>query len=200
MFTGTGTIGMESSVVSLVSHGDRTLTLMHGYFGRRMLLLNQVHGAKAECSSTRTAVHADPDDLRKQLRKLKYKVVFITHVDTSTSVVNPVRELVEECGKAGVFSVVDSRLRHRRGAARLRQARRRHRVHSLAEGARRAAPGRCCLPPPTCDRVHGEARETHRVVLHEPPQMEAGDGRPKDVSGDPGDPGPSGTQGGADLR
>jgi aspartate aminotransferase-like enzyme len=39
---------MESSVVSLVSHGDRTLTLSTGYFGRRMLMLNQVHGAKAD--------------------------------------------------------------------------------------------------------------------------------------------------------
>ena len=47
VFTGSGTIGMESSVVSLISHGDRTLTLSTGYFGRRMLLLNQIHGAKA---------------------------------------------------------------------------------------------------------------------------------------------------------
>jgi aspartate aminotransferase-like enzyme len=33
--------------------------------------------------------------------------VFITHVDTSTSVSNSVRELVEECAKADVLSVVD---------------------------------------------------------------------------------------------
>src|SRR5579863_6437023 len=48
VFTGSGTIGMESSVVSLVSHGDRTLTLTNGYFGNRMLMLNQVHGARAD--------------------------------------------------------------------------------------------------------------------------------------------------------
>jgi alanine-glyoxylate transaminase/serine-glyoxylate transaminase/serine-pyruvate transaminase len=34
--------------------------------------------------------------------------VLITHVDTSSSVINPVKELVEECAKAGVLSVVDS--------------------------------------------------------------------------------------------
>ena len=39
---------MESSVVSLVSRGDRTLTLTNGYFGHRMLMLNQVHGARAD--------------------------------------------------------------------------------------------------------------------------------------------------------
>jgi alanine-glyoxylate transaminase/serine-glyoxylate transaminase/serine-pyruvate transaminase len=108
VFTGSGTIGMESSVISLVSHGDRTLTLMNGYFGHRMLMLNQVHGAKADSIDYPNGKAADPDSLRSQLQKNKYTVVFITHVDTSSSVINPVRELVEECQKAGVLSVVDS--------------------------------------------------------------------------------------------
>jgi aspartate aminotransferase-like enzyme len=107
VFTGSGTIGMETSVVSLVSHGDRTLTLSTGYFGRRMFLLNQIHGAKADVLEYKDGVHADPDDLRKKLRRNKYKAVFMTHIDTSTSVSNPVRELVEECVKADVFSIVD---------------------------------------------------------------------------------------------
>jgi len=108
VFTGSGTIGMESSVVSLVSHGDRTLTLMNGYFGHRMLMLNQVHGAQADSIDSPDGKAADPDTLRNELRKNKYSVVFITHVDTSSSVINPVDDLVEECQKAGVLSVVDS--------------------------------------------------------------------------------------------
>ncbi len=99
---------MESSVVSLVSHGDRTLTLMNGYFGHRMLMLNQVHGAKADSVEFPNGEAADPDTLRKKLRAADYKIVFITHVDTSSSVLNPVPELVDECAKAGVISVVDS--------------------------------------------------------------------------------------------
>jgi alanine-glyoxylate transaminase / serine-glyoxylate transaminase / serine-pyruvate transaminase len=108
VFTGSGTIGMESSVVSLVSHGDRTLTLMTGYFGHRMLMLNQVHGAQAGSMDLTEGKAADPDALRNELRKNKYSAVFMTHVDTSSSVINPVEELVEECNKAGVISVVDS--------------------------------------------------------------------------------------------
>jgi alanine-glyoxylate transaminase/serine-glyoxylate transaminase/serine-pyruvate transaminase len=108
VYTGSGTIGMESSVVSLVSHGDRTLTLVNGYFGHRMLMLNQVHGAKADSIDHSNGKAADPDSLRSQLQKNKYSVVFITHIDTSSSVINPVKELVEECQKAGVISVVDS--------------------------------------------------------------------------------------------
>ena len=108
VFTGSWTIGMESSVVSLVSRGDRTLTLTNGYFGHRMLMLNQVHGARADQLEFEGGRAADPDSLRKKLRGSKYTAVFITHVDTSTAVMNPVPELVEECSKAGVLSVVDS--------------------------------------------------------------------------------------------
>jgi len=108
VFTGSGTIGMESSVVSLVSHGDKTLTLMTGYFGHRMFMLNQVHGAQAGSIDFTEGKAADPDTLRNELRKNKYDVVFMTHIDTSSSVVNPVEELVDECNKAGVLSVVDS--------------------------------------------------------------------------------------------
>lgn len=108
VFTGTGTTGMESSVVSLVSRGDRTLTLSTGYFGHRMFLLNQIHGARADHVEFKDGKAADPDTLRKELRKTTYKAVFITHVDTSSSVANPVTDLVDECSNAGVLSVVDS--------------------------------------------------------------------------------------------
>ena len=108
VFTGTGTTGMESSVVSLVSHGNRTLTVSTGYFGQRMLLINKLHGAKADNLDFTDGKAADPDILRKELRKTKYKVVFVTHVDTSSSVVNPIEDLVAECSKAGVLSVIDS--------------------------------------------------------------------------------------------
>ena len=108
VFTGTGTTGMESSVVSLVSHGDRTLTLSNGYFGHRMHMLNQIHGARADILEFKDGKAADPDALRKHLRKAKYSVVYITQVDTSSSVANPVTDLVDECSNAGVLSVVDS--------------------------------------------------------------------------------------------
>jgi aspartate aminotransferase-like enzyme len=108
VFTGTGTTGMETAVLSLVTRGERTLTLSTGYFGHRMLLLNQIHGAKADTIEFNDGKAADPDTLRKQLRKSKYSVVFITHVDTSSSVANPVTDLVDECKDAGVLSVVDS--------------------------------------------------------------------------------------------
>lgn len=108
VFTGSGTLGMESAVVSTVCHGDRVLVLNTGYFGKRLTLINQAHGAKVDELLCPDGVHAKPEDLRTKLKENKYKAVFITHVETATSVRNPIGELIEECKKAGVFSVVDS--------------------------------------------------------------------------------------------
>ena len=108
VFTGSGTVGMESAVVSTVCRGDRVLIVDTGYFGRRLTLINQAHGAKADELLYPDGAHATPEDLRKKLGENRYKAVFMTHVETATSVRNDIGSLVEECKKAGVFSIVDS--------------------------------------------------------------------------------------------
>jgi alanine-glyoxylate transaminase / serine-glyoxylate transaminase / serine-pyruvate transaminase len=108
VFSGPGTIGMETSVVNAVVPGDRVLVVQTGYFGKRFAMLNETHGAKVDLLGYPDGASAEPDQLRAKLRASDYKAVFITHVDTSTSVRNPIRPLVEECRNAGVFSIVDS--------------------------------------------------------------------------------------------
>jgi len=107
-FTGSGTLAMEASVVSTVQPGDKVLVLDTGYFGQRMASVNEAHGSKVAQLQYPLGTHANPDDLRRKLREDKFRVVFITHVDTSTAVLNPIKELVAECKSAGAFAVVDS--------------------------------------------------------------------------------------------
>jgi len=107
-FTGSGTLAMEASVVSTVQPGDKVLVLDTGYFGQRMASINEVHGAKVVQLQYPIGTHADPDDLGRKLRDDSFRAVFITHVDTSSAVLNPIRELVAECKNAGAFAVVDS--------------------------------------------------------------------------------------------
>jgi len=108
VFTGSGTLAMEASVVSTVQPGDKVLVLDTGYFGQRMVSINEAHGAHVSQLQYPFGTHANPDDLRGRLREDKFRAVFITHVDTSTAVVNPIKELVAECKSAGAFAVVDS--------------------------------------------------------------------------------------------
>ena len=108
VFTGTGTLAMEASVVDTVQPGDKTIVLDTGYFGQRMATINETHGDKVSTLQYPIGTHANPDDLRRKLREDKFKAVFITHVDTGSAIINPIRELVAECKNAGVFAVVDS--------------------------------------------------------------------------------------------
>jgi len=107
-FTGSGTLAMEASVVSTVQPGDKVLVLDTGYFGQRMASINEAHGAKVVQLQYPIGTHANPDDLKRKLREANFRAVFITHVDTSSAVLNPIKELVAECKNAGAFPVIDS--------------------------------------------------------------------------------------------
>ena len=107
-FTGSGTLAMETSVVSTVQPGDKVLVLDTGYFGQRMASINEAHGAKVVQLQYPIGTHANPDDLKRKLREANFRAVFITHVDTSSAVLNPIKELVAECKNAGAFPVIDS--------------------------------------------------------------------------------------------
>src|SRR6266849_6200259 len=107
VFTGTGTVGMEAAVASTVEPGDSVLVLNTGHFGQRFVDINRCYGADAEEISLGFGNHAGPDAVRKRLAGGRFKALFVTHVDTGTTVCNPISEVVREAKSAGVFAIVD---------------------------------------------------------------------------------------------
>jgi aspartate aminotransferase-like enzyme len=107
VFTGTGTVGMEAAVASTVEHGDKVLVLNTGYFGQRMVDINRCYGADVEELGSGFGFHADPDAVRKTLAGGRFKALYVTHVDTGTTVCNPIAEIVKEANSAGVAAIVD---------------------------------------------------------------------------------------------
>ncbi len=107
VFTGTGTVGMEAAVASTVEPGDRVLVLNTGYFGQRMVDINRCYGAEVDELAFGFGMHADPDSVRKKLAGGKFKALYVTQVDTGTTVCNPVNEIVKEAKNAGVLAIVD---------------------------------------------------------------------------------------------
>lgn len=108
IFTGSGTVAMESTITSLLEPGDTGLVIDTGYFAQRFGQILESHGMGVEYLKFPFGSHADPAILRERLAKGSYKAAFITHVDTSSTVMNPIYELVAEARKAGVMSIVDS--------------------------------------------------------------------------------------------
>lgn len=107
VFTGTGTVGMEAAVASTVEPGDKVLVLNTGHFGQRFVEINRCYGADVEEISPGFGDHASPDAVRKRLAGGRFRALFVTHVDTGTTVCNPVEEIVREGKNAGAFAIVD---------------------------------------------------------------------------------------------
>jgi alanine-glyoxylate transaminase / serine-glyoxylate transaminase / serine-pyruvate transaminase len=104
---GSGTLAMEMAVANLVEPGERALVLNTGYFSDRMGLLLERHGA--EVVHVRCEPGAVPDSaaVEKALSAGGYKLMTITHVDTSTGVRAPVEEWLRLAQRQGVLTVVD---------------------------------------------------------------------------------------------
>ena len=108
VITGSGTIAMEATAMSLIEPDDPVVVLDTGHFGQRFELILNAHSAKVDTLRFKFGNHAESKALQNQLAKKKYKAVFMTHVDTSSTVANPVKELVRIAKDAGALAIVDA--------------------------------------------------------------------------------------------
>ena len=104
---GSGTLAMEMAVANLVQPGDRALVVNTGYFSDRIATMLERHGAAV------THVRAEPgavpslDEVERALSGGGFKVMTVTHVDTSTAVLAPVQALAALGRKHDALVVVD---------------------------------------------------------------------------------------------
>src|SRR5204863_6056229 len=91
--SGTGTSGMETAVANLVREGTRALVVVTGYFGDRLAQICERYGAAVKRVDVEWGRACDPDALRSQLRSAPADIVCLVHAETSTGVLNPIREL-----------------------------------------------------------------------------------------------------------
>ena len=108
VIAGTGTLAMDSAASNLVEPGDRALVVNTGYFGDRMGAICERYGAAV------THVHAAVGDRPEAVdvaRALagpgRFKLVTITHVDTSTGVLTDVPSIARVAREHGALVVVD---------------------------------------------------------------------------------------------
>jgi aspartate aminotransferase-like enzyme len=94
LLTGSGSGAMEAAVVNAMSPGDRVLVVTIGAFGDRFARIATAFGADVEPFAVDWGSAADPDALAAHLAsEPPYRSVLVTHNETSTGVMNPLREL-----------------------------------------------------------------------------------------------------------
>src|SRR5215210_1029091 len=108
LFAGSGTGGMESAVANLVHPGEPALVASCGKFGERWAELCDAFGARTVHLEAGWGNKVEPAELDRCLDAEPAELVFTTLSETSTSVVNDVRELTEVAHRHGALIVVDA--------------------------------------------------------------------------------------------
>ena len=105
--SGTGTSAMEAAVANVVSEGTRAIVVVSGYFGERLVQIMERYGAIVRRIDVEWGRAVDPSLLRGELKKAGAEVVGVVHAETSTGVINPVKELAAIAREYGALTIVD---------------------------------------------------------------------------------------------
>ncbi len=109
MFASSGTGAMESAVANLVRPGEPAVVASCGKFGERWGELCEAYGARTLLHDAGWGLKVEPADLERLLdEEPDAALVFTTLSETSTGVVNDVRELTEVAHRHDALLVVDA--------------------------------------------------------------------------------------------
>ncbi len=106
--SGTGTSSMEAAVANLVGEGTRVLVVVTGYFGERLAEICRRYGATVSRVDVEWGRAADPQAVRAALRAGGADLVACVHAETSTGVLNPVKEIAAAAHEHGALVLVDA--------------------------------------------------------------------------------------------
>lgn len=96
LMSGSGWTGIESAIVNTLSAGDKVLCLSAGNFGEHFGELATRFGCDVETQTFPDGAIIDPIDVAAKLKTMKdVKAVLITHNESFTGVLHPLKELAE---------------------------------------------------------------------------------------------------------
>jgi aspartate aminotransferase-like enzyme len=107
LMTSSGTGGLESAIQNVLSPGDEVFVPLAGFFSERWSKLAESHGLVVRSVEYEWGRRIDPADVAAALAEHAVKAVLLTHSETSTGVIQPIRELARVANEAGALVVAD---------------------------------------------------------------------------------------------
>ncbi|MDD3721936.1 MAG: alanine--glyoxylate aminotransferase family protein [Lutibacter sp.] len=105
--SGSGTFAMDMVAANLIEPNDHVLVISTGYFGERFAEISKRYGANVTILAAEIGDIVSLDDIEKALSIKKYKLITITHVDTSTGVLVDPKPIAELAKKYNTLSILD---------------------------------------------------------------------------------------------
>lgn len=90
---GSGTLAMEMGVANILQEGDDVLVVSHGFFGDRYVTICESKGYRVDALKADWGTIVPVAEIQAKLEEKAYKALIVTHVDTSTGVVAPVKDI-----------------------------------------------------------------------------------------------------------
>ncbi len=106
--SGTGSAGMETTVVNLIEPGDPMIVCVNGVFGERMVDVATRAGAQVTRVDRPWGEVFSAADIKQALAKTKAKVLGIVMAETSTGALQPLEEISQLVHDAGGLLLVDA--------------------------------------------------------------------------------------------
>ncbi|CAL2060475.1 alanine--glyoxylate aminotransferase family protein [Tenacibaculum sp. 190524A05c] len=104
---GSGTLAMDMAVSNLLEPGDNALVISTGYFGERYKNILATYGANVTVLQAEIGEIVSLDKIEEELSSKNYKLVTITHVDTSTGVLTDPKSVADIAKKYNTLTVLD---------------------------------------------------------------------------------------------
>lgn len=107
VLAGSGTVGWDVVGANLIEHNDNALVLNTGYFSDSFADALQVYGAHVDTlKGPKIGTAPSIEQIEQALSKKSYKIVTITHVDTSTGVLSDVKAITAAVKKVSPHTLV----------------------------------------------------------------------------------------------
>jgi len=105
MLPGSGTVAMEA-VTSMLKRGDKVLVVSNGVFGDRWEYIFKRYPVQVDIIRAKAGDYVSSEELER-FSKSNYKLVTFTHVETSTGVREPIKDVIKTIRGSAEIIVVD---------------------------------------------------------------------------------------------
>ncbi|MCM3762240.1 alanine--glyoxylate aminotransferase family protein [Alkalihalobacillus oceani] len=107
--TSSGASALEAAIVNTVGKDDTIILCVIGYFGEYLQRITNHIGCNVVRIEAEWGEVIDPEDVRKALKEHpETKAVFATHCETSTSALNPIKEIAAIVKETEALFLVDA--------------------------------------------------------------------------------------------
>ncbi len=110
LIPGSGSAGTDAAIGNFTRPGQRVVVCANGYFGDRLVEIARAYEAEPIVVNAEWGKAIEPDDVRAAFKAAggPISALFAVHVETSTGVINPVRELAAIANAYGAGVIVDA--------------------------------------------------------------------------------------------